>query len=184
MADPTPNPDFVPDTSAETPNKSNNNVLWIVLGCLGCGGFGVVLTGILAAIALPSFLNQANQAIESEARTYVGSMARGQQAYFLETQTFSPNIEDLGLGIDSQTTNYSYAMEVQPDGGGVIITADPIDKPVKSYIGAVFAAGESPDTATTYSQVCEVTGFIASGVPTFAPETNTIECPPGSDPVN
>ncbi|MEM9164723.1 MAG: type IV pilin-like G/H family protein [Cyanobacteria bacterium P01_F01_bin.4] len=183
MADPTPNPDFVSDTSAETTKKSSNNVLWIGLGCLGCGGFGIVLIGVLAAIALPSFLNQANKAIASEARTYVGSMARGQQAYFLETETFSPNIEDLGLGISSQTINYNYAMEVQADGMSVVITATPIDKPVNSYTGAVFAVGETPDTATTYSQVCEGTSAEPPEPPIFDNETNTIDCAPGSSPI-
>jgi type II secretory pathway pseudopilin PulG len=48
----------------------------------------IIIIGILAAIALPSFLNQANKAKQSEAKTYVGSMNRGQQAYFLENDTF------------------------------------------------------------------------------------------------
>ncbi|HIK54809.1 MAG TPA: prepilin-type N-terminal cleavage/methylation domain-containing protein, partial [Synechococcales cyanobacterium M55_K2018_004] len=44
----------------------------------------IIIIGILSAIALPSFLNQANKARQSEASTYVGSMNRGQQAYYLE----------------------------------------------------------------------------------------------------
>ncbi|MCX5963441.1 MAG: prepilin-type N-terminal cleavage/methylation domain-containing protein, partial [Cyanobacteria bacterium] len=34
----------------------------------------IIIIGILASIALPSFLNQANKAKQSEAKTYVGSM--------------------------------------------------------------------------------------------------------------
>ena len=36
----------------------------------------IIIIGILSAIALPSFLNQANKAKQSEAKTYVGSMNR------------------------------------------------------------------------------------------------------------
>ncbi|HBB34438.1 MAG TPA: hypothetical protein DC064_22270, partial [Cyanobacteria bacterium UBA9273] len=40
----------------------------------------IIIIGILSAIALPSFLNQANKAKESEAKQYTGSMNRAQQA--------------------------------------------------------------------------------------------------------
>ena len=36
----------------------------------------IIIIGILSAIALPSFLNQANKAKQSEAKTYIGSMNR------------------------------------------------------------------------------------------------------------
>ncbi|MEE3718647.1 type IV pilin-like G/H family protein [Tumidithrix elongata RA019] len=68
----------------------------------------IIIIGILAAIALPSFLNQANKAKQSEARTYVGSLNKGQQAYFTEKSKFGPNIDVLGVGIKNTTSNYSY----------------------------------------------------------------------------
>lgn len=68
----------------------------------------IIIIGILSAIALPSFLNQANKARESEAKQYAGSMNRAQQAYFLEKTTFTTELGNLGLGIQSQTTNYQY----------------------------------------------------------------------------
>jgi type IV pilus assembly protein PilA len=68
----------------------------------------IIIIGILSAIALPSFLNQANKARESEGKQYAGSMNRGQQTRYLENQEFTGNIEDLGLGIQTQTTNYTY----------------------------------------------------------------------------
>ena len=49
----------------------------------------IIIIGILAAIALPSFLNQANKARQSEAQTYIGSLNRGQQAYYLEKSVFA-----------------------------------------------------------------------------------------------
>ncbi|MCY7333705.1 MAG: type IV pilin-like G/H family protein [Pseudanabaena sp. CAN_BIN31] len=68
----------------------------------------IIIIGILAAIALPSFLNQAAKARQSEAKTYVGSINRSQQAYLLEKQLFSPNLLTLGLGIAGTTANYAY----------------------------------------------------------------------------
>jgi prepilin-type N-terminal cleavage/methylation domain-containing protein len=68
----------------------------------------IIIIGILAAIALPSFLNQAAKARQSEAKTYVGSINRSQQAYLLEKQQFSPNLLTLGLGIAATTANYAY----------------------------------------------------------------------------
>ena len=41
----------------------------------------IIIIGILSAIALPSFLNQANKAKQSEAKTITGTMSRAQQTY-------------------------------------------------------------------------------------------------------
>jgi type IV pilus assembly protein PilA len=68
----------------------------------------IIIIGILAAIALPSFLNQSNKAKQSEAKTYVGSLGKGQQAYFTEKNRFGSDINILGIGIKTGTVNYSY----------------------------------------------------------------------------
>ena len=70
----------------------------------------IIIIGILSAIALPSFLNQANKARESEAKQYVGSMNRAQQAAYLEGSRFTTDFGTLGLGIASNTTHYVYSM--------------------------------------------------------------------------
>ena len=44
----------------------------------------------------------------SEGGTYVGSMNRGQQAYYVEKEQFSTVIEDLGIGLPPETTYYHY----------------------------------------------------------------------------
>ncbi|AMA10331.1 type IV pilin-like G/H family protein [Picosynechococcus sp. PCC 73109] len=68
----------------------------------------IIIIGILSAIALPSFLNQANKARQSEAKQNLGAVNRGQQSYYLERQLFSDNINGLGLGVSIETENYSY----------------------------------------------------------------------------
>ncbi|HEY9705315.1 MAG TPA: prepilin-type N-terminal cleavage/methylation domain-containing protein, partial [Allocoleopsis sp.] len=40
----------------------------------------IMIIGILAAIALPSFLSCANKGKQSEARTYTGTINKGEQA--------------------------------------------------------------------------------------------------------
>jgi len=57
----------------------------------------IIIIGILSAIALPSFLNQANKARESEAKQYVGSMNRAEQARYLEKSEFTTDFGLLGL---------------------------------------------------------------------------------------
>ena len=74
----------------------------------------IIIIGILAAIALPSFLNQANKARQSEAKTYVGTYNKGQQAYYVENATFADELAKTGVGITDITENYVYGFE-DPD---------------------------------------------------------------------
>jgi len=150
----------------------------------------IIIIGILAAIALPSFLNQANKAKQSEAKTYIGSMNRTQQAYYLEKDTFAgqDKFGDLGLGIKTTTGTYNYTIDPAVTAAGLTSTtglANPIltTAAVKTYaggvqIGQVIATSE----ATTLAVLCEslkargVTGgaaaaagsavFAANGAPT------------------
>jgi type IV pilus assembly protein PilA len=113
----------------------------------------IIIIGILSAIALPSFLNQANKARQSEASTYVGSINRGQQAYFLEKNLFG-NLSNLELGI-SNTKNYTYA--TTPSGTvDAVTTATPIAT-LKGYAGRVYVGTGSDNTATTLAILCEGT---------------------------
>ncbi|HBQ98130.1 MAG TPA: pesticin [Cyanobacteria bacterium UBA11691] len=107
----------------------------------------IIIIGILSAIALPSFLNQANKAKQSEAKQYTGSMNRQQQAYFLEKDIFTTTLTNLGLGIQSQTENYVYAISgptagqpINQDavkGTGVNNYGWADSNTLKSYLGSV-----------------------------------------------
>ena len=80
----------------------------------------IIIIGILAAIALPSFLNQSNKAKQSEAKTYVGTLNKGQQAYFTEKNRFGSDVAILGIGVKTTTENYEYASAGTAYNGGVI----------------------------------------------------------------
>jgi prepilin-type N-terminal cleavage/methylation domain-containing protein len=113
----------------------------------------IIIIGILAAIALPSFLNQANKARQSEAQTYIGAMNRAQQAYYLENREFS-EIGGLELGL-SNSENYLYSAE--PTAGeapSVLNVADPTGPDLRGYAGSVWLGTGGDGNATTLSRLC------------------------------
>ena len=77
----------------------------------------IIIIGILSAIALPSFLNQANKAKQSEAKTYVGTLNRTQQAYFLEKTMFATNLSAMADPVPS-TTEKLFLCTAEHIGGG------------------------------------------------------------------
>ena len=116
----------------------------------------IIIIGILSAIALPAFLNQANKAKQSEGKQYISSINKGQQAYYAENTLFGTDVSVLGLGLKTATTNYSYYVDA---GGGASATsyAKPVNPAaLKGYTGGVglVTAGEAK---TTQSILCETT---------------------------
>jgi type IV pilus assembly protein PilA len=134
----------------------------------------IIIIGILAAIALPAFLNQANRARQSEAVTYIGSINRAQQAYRLENPTFSNDINNLGLGINTTTEYYAYTLE---DGAGgntadasrTVSKASPSDPVLLGYAGIVYTLQDTAGNATTTAKLCKST---APGAPPNPSVTN------------
>jgi len=135
----------------------------------------IIIIGILSAIALPAFLNQANKAKQSEAKQYVSSMNKGQQAFYAENSKFSVDQTgtELGLGIKTQTTNYKYDLaDGKTDTGGVV-NAQPLVTSLKSYGGSValVTAGEAK---TTTSIICQEAGTGTGGTPDM--KSGTTDC--------
>ena len=125
----------------------------------------IIIIGILSAIALPSFLNQANKAKQVEAKTTVGAMNRAQQAYYLENNIFAASTDfgKLGLGVKTQTENYKYSIA---DGGtGKTIVTNQAQRvtplaPLKAYVGGVgVSTVAATSESTTVAVMCE--GLIA-----------------------
>ncbi|MCJ8281638.1 MAG: type IV pilin-like G/H family protein [Rivularia sp. ALOHA_DT_140] len=102
----------------------------------------IIIIGILSAIALPSFLNQATKARQSEAKNYVGSMSRAQQAYYLENNNaFTTSVVVLALGIKTQTENYKYEITAKANTGSFVTNkARATKKALKSYAGVTFTS--------------------------------------------
>jgi type IV pilus assembly protein PilA len=164
-------------------NKGTPVFLWVLAGC-GCLGFGLVVLGILAAIALPSFLNQANKARQSEAKNYVSSMLRSQQAYYIERQTFANSIDELQIGIPL-SPNYAYTLETFPGPPrNVLIKATAQQEGLKSLIGVVAEVPGQADTSMTITAVCEsiIPALTSPAIPTLSEDGSHIICAEGSQP--
>ncbi|MGF1538794.1 MAG: type IV pilin-like G/H family protein [Elainellaceae cyanobacterium] len=164
----------------------------------------IIIIGILSAIALPSFLNQANRARESEAQTYVGTLNRGQQAFYLEENRFTTDISELGLGLNTDTDNYVYEIDsLQTTSPATVVNrahpavTDPggttnkaADAPFRAYVGGV-NTGEiaGGGEATTFAILCKgekpevVDGPDGSGEVTFT-NTGPGTCPTGYESIN
>ncbi|MBD3880316.1 type IV pilin-like G/H family protein [Phormidium tenue FACHB-886] len=130
----------------------------------------IIIIGILAAIALPSFLNQAAKAKQSEAKSYVGSVNRAQQAYRIEKSTFATDIVKLEIGIPTQTTDYTYEIK-DPSAANVKFTAVPkVDSStLRAYSGGVMVVSSTGQSSAVACQTTEPNGtaptltFTAAG---------------------
>jgi len=163
--------------------KSNSNtakVLCIVGGAIAVP-FYVLLISVfgISLFANTQFESQAFKAKESEAKQYISSINKGQQAYYAEKSQFSSTIEEIGLGIRRETTNYKYTI-INVDESKSIVTATAKIKDLKSYTGAVFLVKDTDDTNTTKTAIC-VTDR-SSQTPPNIPQLigNDIQCSSGS----
>lgn len=163
--------------------KSNSNtakILCIVGGAIAVP-FYVLLISIfgISLFANTQFESQAFKAKESEAKQYISSINKGQQAYYAEKSQFSSTIEEIGLGIRTETTNYKYTI-INVDESKSIVTATAKIKDLKSYTGAVFLVKDTDDTNTTKTAIC-VTDR-SSQTPPNIPQLigNDIQCSSGS----
>jgi len=123
----------------------------------------IIIIGILAAIALPSLLSQANKAKQSEARNNVGAINRAQQARYLEAAAFASGTNtsaDLGIGIPTQTANYIYASTGTDTS---LNTAVPVLANLKAYAGVVYTTAINNQSATQ-AVACESLQTAAIGV--------------------
>jgi type IV pilus assembly protein PilA len=163
-----------------TPKKSTSAATIVIISLgVGCGCLGlIVVLGILAAIALPSFLNQANKARESEAKSYMAALMRAQEAYALTNSRFATTAEQLGV---TPPTTGSYTYAVNPiSGKPTIITFSATPKAqyrsrLKAFTGAVQVVGKKPDYKTE-GIVCQ-TARPSAILETFQEPVTPLACP-------
>ncbi len=114
------------------------------------------IIGVLGAIALPSFLSQANKGHCNEARAYIGTINKGQEAYFTEKKKFSQSIADLQVGIRTASINYNYHTKVINQGTNSVAvgysTTTPSGATLKNYVGFVSLI---PKKLTSVGILCE-----------------------------
>ncbi|MEN9228975.1 MAG: type IV pilin-like G/H family protein [Gloeomargarita sp. HHBFW_bins_205] len=141
----------------------------------------VVIIGILAAIALPSFLAQTAKAKQAEARNTLGSWAKAQKAYRTEHTVFASGWTDLSLGLGTQTKNYNYENVLsQSDATEVDGFADSRGVDLKSYSARVIVVTDKVITITPSvgDPYTEVSVDMPDGICEAAnPGTDRIDAP-------
>lgn len=149
---------------------------------------GLVTIGLLfvlaVIVALPHFFTtQGGPARQSVGKTDVGAMNRAQRAYFEENNKLAKNLDELQLGIKSETNNYVYKIILQPDSQSVMNIAQAKREGLKSYVGLTYIAKIGNENLTI-SNLCE-TDRLLSKLPQMpslnkkALDSNRIiQCPP------
>ena len=160
--------------------KSNSNtakVLCIVGGAIAVTFYVLVLS--VFGISLFANTQLESQAKQLEAKQYISSINKGQQAYYAEHTKFSSTIEEIGLGLKTETNNYKYTI-FSVDDTKFIASATAKNKNLKSYTGAVFLIKGIDGNDTTKADVCETDR--PSQTPPNIPQLigNDIQCPAGS----
>ncbi len=123
--------------------------------------------------------------LQAEGKNYIGSMNRGQQAYYLEFGKFAKTLDQLQLGIKSETDSYSYQILPQrPATKSIIHTATAKKPGLKSYTAIVFVKKDgSAKETVTYAEICETDKPTTKApvVKKFPTQKSPVfQCPPGS----
>jgi type IV pilus assembly protein PilA len=162
---------IIPEKKSNSGGGTLLNILFIYLP----------LVAILFAIALPSLLDCSLKARQSGGKQYVVSMNKAQQAYFAEKGAFYNSVNALGIGIETETTDYNYSAIATKN------TAFSYGVSRKNnllgYVGAVFLVPVSPadnNTKTTVSILCEATSSGKTQLPNPIIENGVPVCAAGS----
>jgi type IV pilus assembly protein PilA len=129
----------------------------------------IIIVGVLAAIALPSFLNQIGKARGSEAKSTLGTVNRSQQAYRLENGTFG-----VLTNLDAKITTNFFAVTVSASTNTAAAAATPSAADLKYY-----GARVDQTAADTFTQViCESNANRgADPTPANATPSGATACP-------
>ncbi|HAX80042.1 MAG TPA: hypothetical protein DCY88_30460 [Cyanobacteria bacterium UBA11372] len=92
----------------------------------------IFILGILAAIALPSFLRMTDRAREVEAIERINYLNKNQQSYYLENSIFTRSIDSV------ETTNYMYLVIILNRGQIAVHVAMPKNERLPYYGGGVY----------------------------------------------
>lgn len=124
----------------------------------------IIIVGVLAAIALPSFLSQISRARASEGVTNVGSINRAQQVYRYQNTQFSSAVSDL----DAQITQKYYSYEAANAGATSVDTETTTNE---NDLKMVSGRAEQTNANTFNAVVCVGTDVVTSGNAAAAPTT-------------
>ena len=139
----------------------------------------IIIIGILSAIALPSFINQAAKAKQTEAKTTISAFNRAQQTQRIENGSFANSITGLSIGLTTTSTNnYDYTQSTGGTATSVTIQASAKDfSALRGYTGGIFISTPSGDAP---SIICQTTGVQGAVTAPTAP-TSATACASGQE---
>jgi type IV pilus assembly protein PilA len=103
----------------------------------------ILIIGILAAIAIPSFLSQKDKANDAAAKSYVRNMQTAEETYFTDNNAYAPNTAAL-VTIEPALAEY-------PDGVAADVAATP------NANGFVVSAKSKGSSGVTYTITKDIT---------------------------
>ncbi len=126
----------------------------------------IIIIGILAAIALPNFLNQTAKAKQTEAKQNIGMANRVQSIYRSQNAEFANSFDLIAMGTltggaSATTSNYTYTLDATNDSASLL--AQSSNSTLKGYSGGVSRYTNSATQSVIASTLCEA---VAAGVGT------------------
>ena len=118
----------------------------------------IIIIGILAAIALPNFLNQASKAKQSEGKQNIALVNKTQNSFRAENNAFASSFNLLAIGsvvgdTSGSTVNFNYSIS------GTVVTAAvsaaPRDTSLKGYTGAAARFNNAASQSVIATILCE-----------------------------
>ena len=109
----------------------------------------IFILGILAAIALPTFLNQVNKAKGVEAINKINYFNKLQESYYTENSAFTDSINNLNNS-STETENYHYWILLFNQGQIAIHVAQPKKPSLSYYGGGVYLKNDSNQNKRIY----------------------------------
>ncbi len=144
----------------------------------------VVIIGILAAIALPSFLAQTAKAKQAEARSTLGSWVKAQKAFRTDHNAFSSSWDDLALGVPTQTKNYTYSQAGGGANASVTALGTSRSEDLKSYAAGVFVSNRTVTVGGTSEVAVDMPDILCEatqpGTAALDPPASANACPSNS----
>jgi type IV pilus assembly protein PilA len=134
----------------------------------------LIYVGVISVLARPSFINEVILEIPSEPKQYLSSINREQKAYFTQKNTLANSVEALGIGIQTETTNYKYSVRATKQAAfNYGVSKHPKST---SYVGGVFVVpakevepNAAKDELKTIAILCKADspGSIQPAEPTY-----------------
>ena len=145
----------------------------------------IIIIGILAAIALPNFLNQASKAKQSEGRQNIALVNKTQNSFRAENSAFATSFDVLAIGsvtgaASGSTVNYNYTITGATDTATVAASAR--DASLKAYGGGAVRFSNATSQSVIGTVLCEsqanagtaVVAATAGSAPTCGSATTTL----------